>query len=501
MRSMIKSSITVVGAMLLLVGCSGTDVKSQFSSFIVDTPEEKLIKRLTQPHYKPSSLAIGVDRDVNHNRADGLGLIPSPQLTAYLNRVRDSLIGVSGVTNVPGSVYLRASNQFSAYTTPDGNVYLDIGLLRSLDNEDEVAAVLAHELAHSLLGHYESDNMVKFQKHLIVGGQMLLAARNRIEQNRGQDVPGLSESEQKGLERAALIMRATEKVVAPAWTRGQETQADLLAVDLLVGAGYNATAMIDLLEKTAQWQAAYSEEYDFEQVGESLAAAQTREEMVENLKTQAGFIVGQLVEHLSRRHPDPEKRLEKAQLYMFSLYRDTAYPAFQVTPWREVVEAPAVSDLLKRYDYAFSAQRALEQGDLAKAARYARLGVSGASSRHSYPRWVFAMVRRAQGRNDKALLNLELAMQGPEPAASIYRKASLWLRQSGQEQKALGVLEQGFYRLDEPVQLMPDLISFYHAADRTNDASKLVLECAANYPDWARVCASAREGTGIQATK
>lgn len=104
----------------------------------------------------------------------GTGLVPAAEPTAHLNGVRDQLLQASDLPAVPGQVYVCAGDEFHGYTTPGSSIYLNIlnmGLLRCLENEDEVAAVLAHELPHSLLGHYESSLFVLLQKHMLVGGQ------------------------------------------------------------------------------------------------------------------------------------------------------------------------------------------------------------------------------------------------------------------------------------------------------------------------------------------
>jgi len=44
-------------------------------------------------------------------------------------------------------------NGVNAFSAPGGNVYVTEGLLRTVDNQDELAAVLGHETAHLVLGH------------------------------------------------------------------------------------------------------------------------------------------------------------------------------------------------------------------------------------------------------------------------------------------------------------------------------------------------------------
>ena len=44
-----------------------------------------------------------------------------------------------------------------ALSTPDGNIYIAMQWLRSVDSEDELAAIIAHETSHVLLHHHSSD--------------------------------------------------------------------------------------------------------------------------------------------------------------------------------------------------------------------------------------------------------------------------------------------------------------------------------------------------------
>ena len=118
--------------------------------------------------YEPSSLAVGEEKDLARHRGEGLGFVRSAALEQYLNELRDALILPSGKTGVPGRVVILANPSFAAFSTPDGNVYISMGALQTLDSADEVAALLAHELSHVLLKHHTSDLIGDIQKKGLV---------------------------------------------------------------------------------------------------------------------------------------------------------------------------------------------------------------------------------------------------------------------------------------------------------------------------------------------
>ena len=109
----------------------------------------------------------------------------SAALEQYLNELRDALILSSGKTGVPGRVVILANRSFAAFSTPDGNVYISMGAIEMLDSTDEVAALLAHELAHVLLKHHTSDLIGDMQKKGLVLYELGLKAKTQFAGGKG----------------------------------------------------------------------------------------------------------------------------------------------------------------------------------------------------------------------------------------------------------------------------------------------------------------------------
>ena len=110
-----------------------------------------LLSELRPGPYQPSTVAIGEEQDLARQRAQPFGFVRQARLEEFLSGTRARLLAVSGKTGVPGQVRIVASQEFNAYSTADGNVYISMRCIEELENLDEVAAILAHEMSHVLL--------------------------------------------------------------------------------------------------------------------------------------------------------------------------------------------------------------------------------------------------------------------------------------------------------------------------------------------------------------
>jgi predicted Zn-dependent protease len=65
--------------------------------------------------------------------------------------------------------FVVRGNEINAFSAPGGYVFVDEGLLRTLNNQDELANVLGHETAHLVLGHVDAKNQQEKRKNFLVG--------------------------------------------------------------------------------------------------------------------------------------------------------------------------------------------------------------------------------------------------------------------------------------------------------------------------------------------
>jgi len=183
-------------------------------------PEPKVYVELAAD--RPATLAI--------QRSSGYGLVAAPELKVYVNRVLRRIAAASPVPDMDVRAFVRAESRFSAHSTPDGSIYITIGLLQDIGSEDELAAVLGHELAHVLYRHHGSDWFTNSQK---IAAQVL----SLTDAAQGAAQGDTSGKPSKATLLAAVASQVSERIIAPnLWNREQEREADGLGLDLMIAA-------------------------------------------------------------------------------------------------------------------------------------------------------------------------------------------------------------------------------------------------------------------------
>lgn len=116
----------------------------------------------------PSSLETEASLATTEWLDQQYGLNASPDLDRLLKRIsgrlasavngaaleRESNEALEGeLLEYPWQVYVLRDNEINAFSVGSGIIFLTEGLLKRLRTEAELAAVLAHEMSHQLLGH------------------------------------------------------------------------------------------------------------------------------------------------------------------------------------------------------------------------------------------------------------------------------------------------------------------------------------------------------------
>lgn len=136
----------------------------------------------------------------------------------------------------PVGLLLINDAQINAFAVPGGLFALNAGLINSARNMDEVAGVMAHEIAHVSQRHY-SRSQEAFK------GQGLLSLAGIL-------VGALVASQADGDVGAAVMMGSQAALMDKqlTYSRNQEREADRIGMQYMYRAGYNPQSMADFFE-------------------------------------------------------------------------------------------------------------------------------------------------------------------------------------------------------------------------------------------------------------
>ncbi|WED29250.1 M48 family metallopeptidase [Vibrio sp. DW001] len=127
------------------------------------------------------------------------------------------------------------SEQVNAFALPGGKIGVYTGLLKVAENQDQLATVIGHEIAHVLAEH--SNERMSQAQLANVGLQVTNAT--------------LNDSEYQGLAMAALGLGVQYGVLLP-YGRTQESEADIVGLELMANAGFDPYQSIDLWKNMAK---------------------------------------------------------------------------------------------------------------------------------------------------------------------------------------------------------------------------------------------------------
>ncbi|RSK42007.1 M48 family metalloprotease [Mangrovimonas spongiae] len=196
-------------------------------------------------------IAIGLESAPQMAQQHG-GLYPNKEYQAFVDQVGMKLVNSSIANETPYKYdfhLLADPNTINAFALPGGQVFITYALFSKLENEDQLAGVLGHEIGH-VLGKHSNERISEsnFWKTITMGASV------------GADMGGFVQS----IGQNTLLANG----------RDDELESDDLGVKFMIKAGYNPKEMIGVMEI---------------------------------LKTAAG---PNRVPEFQSTHPDPENRIE-----------------------------------------------------------------------------------------------------------------------------------------------------------------------------------------------
>lgn len=162
--------------------------------------------------------------------------------TGYLNLLGTALAGFSPKPFTYGGYHflLLNSPEVNAMACPGGLIFITRGLSDLAENEDQMAAILAHEIAHVVLAH----GVGAVSRAKMTAAWTTLGTEGARHLG-GDDVREMAENY------GDIVSEITETIVTTGYGRDSERAADSLAVHILADAGYSPSALALVLDRMA----------------------------------------------------------------------------------------------------------------------------------------------------------------------------------------------------------------------------------------------------------
>jgi predicted Zn-dependent protease len=160
-------------------------------------------------------------------------------LTKYINEVGLSLAYVSERPATFGGYHFAVlnSNEPNAYACPGGMILINKGLLKQIENEDQLAAVLGHEVAH--VAARDGINTIKKSRWTKLGFYAAGEAGKQYSSGNVAELVGTFQG---------VVTDVAKKVIDSGYSKGDEKKADIASMRYAWKAGYNPAAMVDFIK-------------------------------------------------------------------------------------------------------------------------------------------------------------------------------------------------------------------------------------------------------------
>jgi predicted Zn-dependent protease len=236
-------------AFLLAVLAAGAQSAGAFSLGDIINNAGKAVK-IGKSAVKVGKVAIKAAEDITPEQEYYIGRAVAASILAkyrpwnnqkanqYVNELGQTLALASTKPQVFGGYHFLVldSDEINAFGCPGGLILVTRGLLQCCKTEDEVAAVLAHEIGHVALQH--GLGAIKSSRYTELGKVAALEGASHA----GGNVAALSQTFGNS------VGDITKTLLVSGYSRSQETDADEAAAKTISALGYDPEALIRVLK-------------------------------------------------------------------------------------------------------------------------------------------------------------------------------------------------------------------------------------------------------------
>lgn len=447
-------------------------------------------------------------QDVINQRARGSGLINAPEARKYLNTLYARIKTAAGVPEWPGEVHIAAQSTLQAYATAAGNIYISLPWLTSVESEDELVSLLAHEFGHVYLHYHQLEGAIDAADTTAGFLALGVALATQSAQAAGwSQVDTLKVSYDLGKTLATAL-----------YSQSEEVAADRVALNLTHKMGYSYEhGPKAFLERLSTWEeksdgmAAEKQKALLAALREKTLAESARRNPRTNnelgnamegarAELQAGINVGgtQMMSDLVKAfgtltssHPDTVKRQDTLARLADAAPELQTDKAPVTAPLKAMQSERRTGQILKNYALAY---QALESPDSPQALAWARQATAAPTNTHLVPLLALFTVANDQPTPVRGLPRdltqlFEANINSTDDRAwYAYTERSTRLKQRGQRADATRVVERGMAHFAQAEDILPFAVKHYGETEGWAKAKERAQDCGRRFPGMAKRC-------------
>ncbi|MCY4130702.1 MAG: M48 family metalloprotease [Gammaproteobacteria bacterium] len=173
-----------------------------------------------------SSASAGTGSRLYNELLDNDGFYEAGGWQGYVERIGTKLLRHTNAGNRKFYFFVVDSPAVNAFATPDAYIFVNRGLLIFLESEDQLAAVIAHEIGHVVAEHGKKQKGTELLGKVAGITAMLMTGRGEMMD----------------------VSNATAKTIIAGYGREMELEADQIGAEIVASAGYNPLAIIEALQ-------------------------------------------------------------------------------------------------------------------------------------------------------------------------------------------------------------------------------------------------------------
>ena len=175
--------------------------------------------------------------------AQNFQIIDDPIVVRYINRLGNEILASFPKQPFKYHFYVIKEDAFNAFATPAGHIFVHSGLIAAMQDEEELAGIMGHEIAHVFCRHISQK--IERSKKLNMATMAGIAAGILA------GVAGAGDAASA----IAMGSMAAGQSAALAYSREDEVQADQIGLIYTEKAGYDGKGLLVALNKirSKQW--------------------------------------------------------------------------------------------------------------------------------------------------------------------------------------------------------------------------------------------------------